>query len=337
MQLVQDNIQLRGVEKAAVLFLCMQEERGSSLMSELSEDEVHMLTQAMSTLGTIPAPVVEGVIREFSDSVSGGSGVIGSLDAARRLLAGFMPASRVSEVLDDISGTRSGRSIWESFASLNDQVIANYLRPEHDQTVAAIMSKVKPDVAARVLPLFGAERMTEIVTRMMALETLPRHVLEEIEATIETEFLPAATRKSGPDPQQRLADMFNKMDSELFETLSGDLEQRAPQSFAAIKQKMFTFDDLVKLEAASLQRIMRGCEGNTLSLALRGAKKPVREAFMAALTQRARDMLQEEMEGMPPVRARDVREAQARIIDITNDLVRQDVIRLPSDDDQMIG
>lgn len=337
MELVHENIQLRGVEKAAVLFLCMQEERGSSLMSDLSEDEIHLLGQAMTTLGVIPAHVVEGVIREFAASVTGGSGVIGNIDAARRMLAGFMPANRVNEVLDDITGTRTGRSTWESFASLNDQVIANYLRAEHDQTIAAIMSKVKPDVAARVLQLFGTERMTDIITRMMSIETLPRHVVEEIEAAIDAEFLPAATRKSGPDPQQRMADIFNKMDSELFETLSEDLEQREPQTFAAIKQKMFTFDDLVKLDNASLQSIMRGCEGTTLPLALKGAKKPVRDAFMEALTERARDMLQDEMEMMGPVRSRDTREAQARIIDITNALVRQDAIRLPSEEDQMVG
>lgn len=336
MNLVQDNITLRGPEKAAVLLLCLEEEKGSSLMRDLSEDEVQILTQSMATLGTIPAPAVEAVIREFTEAIAGGGGVMGSPDAARRLLSSFLDESRVAEIMDDISSPNSGRSIWENFGALNEQVIANYLTGEHDQMVAAVMSKVRPDVAARVLPLFGQERMTEIILRMFRIDTLPRHTLEDIEEAVATEFLPAATRKSGPDSQQRMADILNKMDTTIFDPLSRDLESRSPDEFAAIKAKMFTFDDLARLDKASLQRVMRSVDSRTLPISLRGAKKPVRDAFMDALTQRAREMLQEEMEGMGPVRSRDVREAQTAIIDIANDLARQDVIRLPSDDEQMI-
>ncbi|MFG6084190.1 flagellar motor switch protein FliG [Paracoccus litorisediminis] len=336
MQLVQDNITLRGPEKAAVLFLCLQEEKGSELMRELTEDEVQILTQAMATLGTIPANVVEGVIREFAETMAGGGGVMGSAEAARRLLASFLPDSRVAEIMNDIHSPNNGRSIWENFGALNEQVIANYMMNEHDQTIAAVMSKVRPDVAARVLPLFGVERMTDITVRMFRIDTLPRHTLEDIEEAVATEFLPAATRKSGADSQQRMADILNKMDTSVFDPLSRELEERAPEEFAAVKAKMFTFDDLARLDKASLQRVMRSVDGKTLSVSLRGAKKPVRDAFMEALTQRAREMLQEEMEEMGPIRARDVRVAQTAIIDVANDLARQEIIRLPTDDEVMI-
>ena len=117
---------------------------------------------------------------------------------------------------------------------------------------------------------------------------------------------------------------------------TSDLEERVPQELDQIRKKMFTFDDMVKLESASLQRIMRMAEGNTLALALRGAKSEIRSAFMSALTQRMREMLEMEMKEMGPVRARESREAQATLIDITNDLVRQDIIRLPSTEDEMV-
>jgi len=335
-QEAEPKVHLRGVEKAAILFLCLEEERGSRLMQELDEGEIQQITRAMATLGTIPAAAVEGVIREFSDTVSGGAGVIGSYDAAQRLLAGFLPPSKVEEIMSEIRHPDSGRSIWEGFSALNEQVIVANLRGEHDQTIAAVLSKVKPDVAARVLPLFGDERMVDIANRMIGLDSLPKIVLEEIEAAIQEEILYAVQRKTGPDPHQRMADMFNRMDADIFEQLSDELSIRSPQEVESIKQKMFTFDDLVKLDVQSLQRIMRNCDANTLPMALRGAKKDVRDAFLQSLTRRAQESLEDDMKNMGAVRMRDVRDAQAAIIDVANELAQQNIIRLPRDDDEMI-
>lgn len=337
MKFVPDHVQLRGVEKAAVLFLCIGEERGSALMRQLDEVEIQRITQAMSTLGTIPASVVEEVMREFSMGIGGGSGVVGSFDIAERMLAGFLPKDKVTEIMQDIRGPISGRNVWETFATLNEQMIHAYLSGETNQTAAAILSRVKPDVAARVLPLFPREQMTDIIQRMISLAPMPRYVIDLLEETLENDFLRAATRRSGPDPHQRIADMFNKLDGSIFDEISEELAASDPQAFASIKQKMFTFDDLARLDQNSLSRLIRSAEGATVPLALRGAKKAIRDRFIEALTVRAREMLLEEMAALGPVRARDAREAQDKLIDIANDLARQNIIRLPSADDQILA
>ena len=336
MKYVPEHVSLRGVEKAAVLFLCVGEERGSALMRQLDEDEIQQITQAMSLLGTIPAAVVEEVMIEFSAGVAGASGVVGSFEIAERMLANFLPKEKVSEIMSDIRGPATGRNVWETFATLNEQMIFTYLLGEGNQAVAAVLSRVKPEVAARVLPLFPKDRMTDIVSRMMALAVLPRPVLELLEETLERDFLRAATRRSGPDPHQRMADMFNKLDSAVFDEISETLSQEDPAAFAAIKQKMFTFDDLARLDRNSLSRLIRSAEGSVVPLALRGAKKGIRDRFIEALTVRAREMLLEEMAALGPVRARDAREAQDKLIDIANDLARQNFIRLPSEDDHLL-
>lgn len=336
MQLAIEEISLSGVEKAAVLFLCIGEERGSTIMKKMARSEIQSVIQAMSRLGTIPASVVENVIRDFSETVSGGAGIEGSVQIAERMLSGFMNDDAVSDIMGDLRSPAHGQNVWDAFSAVNEQTIATWLAGEHDQTVAAIMSRMKPAVSARVLPLFGADRMAEITTRMIGLGPLSRNVVENLEAVIVADFLSAATRKSNVDPHQRLADMFNKMDAGAFEGLSSDLERRIPVELEEIKKKMFTFDDMVKLDGAALQRIMRLAEGNTLAMALRGAKAEVREAFMSALTQRMREMLETEMKEMGPVRARETREAQSALIDITNDLVSQEIIRMPSTEDEMI-
>jgi flagellar motor switch protein FliG len=338
MAIPTSEFQLKGIEKAAILFLSLGEERGAEMMKSLENNEIAALTRAMSNLGPIPAEVVEGVLREFSQIVDGNAGVIGNLAIAERMLERILPHEDVVNMLEDIRGPLSRRNTWENFAGLNEQTIANYIRVEHEQTIAAILSQLNPDVVAKVLQFIGGDRMADISHRMIKMGAVSRSVLEQIEDAVRHDFLSSATRRSGSDPFQKLADMFNKMDAEYFEELSTKLEAAAPVEFAAIKQRMFTFDDLVRLSPQDLSMVIRRAtqEGNIITLALRGSRKPVRDAFMAAMTIRTREMVQEEMNNMGLVRSRDARDAQARIVDITNELAREQLIRIPNEGDMMI-
>lgn len=339
MLLTDDNPILSGIEKTAILVLCLQGEegRGQKLLSMLSEDEVQQVVRAIVTLGTVPAAAVEKVIEEFIETMSNGAGVIGSAEEAKRMLAGLLPPDRIDDLLDEMRGPRNTRNIWEGFNALSEQTIADYLREEHSQTIAAIMSKIKPDVAARTIPLFGRERMVDISLRMMKINALPRHVLDAIEETVQADFLPSATRKGGQDVPQRMADIYNKMDASVFEDLSEELSKASPEEFDEIKKRMFTFDDLIRLDRNSLSRLIRNCDAAQLTLALRGVKKPVREAFLETLTQRARENVQAEMEAVPQVPLKEARRAQAEIIDMAMDLALQGQIRLPTSDDEFVS
>ena len=329
---------LRGPEKAAILFLCLGEQRGSELMQRLDETDIQRITRAMSGLGIIPAPVVEEVMAEFSASVRDGSGVIGSFSAAENMLRNFMPEARVSEIMNGIRGPLIERDMWERFGNLNEGVIANYLKGEHAQTAAAILSNVDAEVAAKVLPLLGNDMMQEVVERMIRMDAVPTHMLRQIEETLQSDIMSVASQPSVTEVQQRMADLFNKLDRDAFDHLAPGLEERLPESFATIKQKMFTFEDLIRLDTIGLARVMRGMPGNTLPLALRGASKDVREYFLSALPARSRDMLVDEMSLMGPVRGREVRAAQAAMVDYAKELAEDAEIKLPlnEDDDEFI-
>lgn len=112
MQMSIEQIPLNGVEKAAVLFLCMGEERGSGLMEKMPRSEIQAVIHAMSRLGTIPAKTVEVVIREFIEATAGSAGVEGSILMAEKLLSGFMGEDAVSDILGDLRGPTNGQSVW---------------------------------------------------------------------------------------------------------------------------------------------------------------------------------------------------------------------------------
>jgi flagellar motor switch protein FliG len=176
--------------------------------------------------------------------------------------------------------------------------------------------------------------MLSVVERMIRLKAVPADMMRQIEETLQRDLVANPGQSGAVETQQRMADLFNKLDRDTFEALAEKLEHRMPRDFGTIRQKMFTFDDLMRLDPQSLARVMRGLQGNTLPLALRGASKEMREQFLAALPARSRDMLLDEMNTMGPVRVNDVRAAQAAIVDCARDLAAQEVIRLPVQEEE---
>lgn len=324
---------MTGPEKAAILFLCIGERRGSDLMQKLDEEEIQKITRAMARLGVIDGPVVQQVMTEFTESIYSGGSIVGSFSVAEKLLRNFLPGDQVESILKDISGPLKERDLWARFSQINENIIASYLKGEHPQTAAAILSNVVTDVSARVLPLLGIERMLDVVERMIKMEAVPGEMMHEIEETLKVELMGAA-EASGRDMQQQMAELFNKLDRDLFDELSVALEERMPDAFTGIKQRMFTFDDLIKLDGMGLAQVMRGVPGNTLPIALRGASKEVRDHFLQVLPARSRDMLAEEMNNMGPVRGRDVRAAQLAMVDYAKELAEEEVITLPLDHEE---
>ncbi len=332
--LMHGGRRMRGPEKAAILFLCLGEKRGSDLMKKLDDVDIQKITRAVSGLGIVPASVVEDVLSEFSQGIVNGSGVVGSFSVAENMLRSFLPGDQVDSILKDIRGPLKERDLWSRFSAMNEAVIANYVKGEHAQTAAAILNNVDTDVAAKVLPLLGSEMMQDVVERMIRMEAVPPKMMQQIEETLQSDMMAAANQPTASEMEQRMADLFNKLDRDVFEQLNQSLEQSLPDAITGIKQKMFTFDDLARLDPQSLAKVMRGLQGNTLPLALRGASKEMRGHFLETLTARARDMLLDEMNTMGPVRGKDARAAQTAIVDYARQLADEGAIDLPSAEEE---
>lgn len=327
---------LSGAEKSAILFLCLGEEHGGALMQQLDVIEIRKITRAISAMGEVQAELVEEVMREFGQKMSDYGGITGSVEAARGLLKGFLPDERIAEILEEIESSSTG-DLWGDLSELDEKMLADFLRKEHNQTVAVILSRIRADAAAKVLPLLGQDRAVDLVERMIAMEELPIEAVRNIEDSLRREVLAKAGRNAEAETEKKLVMVFNKLDAKVFEGLSRELEKKIPDKFRTIKQKMFVFDDLIELKPPQLAKVMREVGGKTLPLALRGASKELREHFLASLPARSRDMLSEEMKAMGPVRSREVKQAQSELVEAALRLAADGDIELPgSDDEEMI-
>ena len=326
---------MSGAQKAAILFLCLGEERGGALMQQLDVAEIRQITMAISTMGEIDAVIVEEILEEFDEKIEHEGSVVGSIEAARGLLKEFLPEDRVAEILSEIDGNTAG-NVWKDLSELDEKQLVEFLRREHNQTVAVILTRIKAETAAKVMPLLGAERVPDIIERIMQMDNLPNDTILSIENTLREDVLAKAGRSGEARIQGQLVSIFNKLDEELFGTISKTLEKRQPDRFKAIQQQMFVFDDMMKFPENQLGKIMREVGGNTLPLALRGAKKEVREHFLGSLPARSRGMLQDEMSQMGPVKARDVKDAQAQLVEAAMRLMADGTVEMPETGEDMV-
>src|SRR6202045_5041684 len=138
---------MSGPKRAAILMLALGEQYGGKVWSLLDDDEVRELSMVMSTLGTVEADVVEDLLLEFVSRMSASDGVMGTFDATERLLQQYLPTERVSGIMDEIRGP-AGRNMWEKLSNVQEEVLANYLKNEYPQTIAVVLSKLKPEHAA---------------------------------------------------------------------------------------------------------------------------------------------------------------------------------------------
>jgi flagellar motor switch protein FliG len=291
----------------------------------------------MSHLGRLPAAVVEHLLVQFTSEVSSMASLHGSYETTERLLAGILTGEKVREIMEDIRGP-SGRTMWDKLSNVSESVLAAYLKNEYPQTVAVILSKLKPDHAARVLAELPSEIGVDVITRMLRMETVQKEVIQEVENTLKSEFMTNLSRAQKRDPHESMAEVFNAMDRASEETMLTALDVRAPESAERIRALMFTFEDLINLLPASIAKIVKVADKRQMALALKGAPEAMRTMFFASMTDRASKLMREDMASMGPVRARDCEEAQNLLVRLAKSLADAGEIVLvdPKNDEAVI-
>ena len=324
---VDDFRNLRGAQKAAIVMLALGEEQCSRLFAMMHEDEIRDISSAMAQLGAVRSEIVERLCQDFVESLGSSGSLIGSYESTETLLMKSLPRDRVTQIMEEIRGP-AGRTMWDKLGNVNEEVLANYLKNEYPQTVAVVLSKIRPDHAARVLALLPDPFAMEVVMRMLRMETVQKEVLDGVERTLRAEFKSNLARSARRDSHEMMADIFNNLDRATETRFVNGLEERSRESAEKIKALMFTFDDLSRLTGPAVQTLLRSVEKEKLPIALKGASDKVKELFLGNLSERAAKMLRDDMAALGPVKLRDVDEAQASIVNQAKELAAQGQIEI---------
>src|SRR4249920_3154654 len=325
---VKEDIRaLSGAERAAISMLSLGEDQSQKIWEMMDEEEIKEISQVMSNLGSISSNLIEKLLVEFVSQMSGTGSLMGSYESTERLLANILPGEKVGSIMEEIRGP-AGRTMWDKLANVNESVLANYLKNEYPQTVSVVLSKIKPEHAARVLGSLPEEFALEVVQRMLRMESVQKDILDKVEQTLRVEFMSNLARTAKRDAHEMMADIFNNFDRQTENRFLTSLEERSRDAAERIKALMFTFEDLGKLDPGSIQTLLRHVEKDKLALALKGATDSLRDVFFSNMSERAGKILREDMEALGPVRLKDVDEAQMRMVNVAKDLANKGEIMI---------
>ena len=328
---------LEGSQKAAILMLSLSEDLAMRLFSMMDDDEIKELSQAMAGLGKVDSDMVERLFIEFTESVAQTGSLTGSFESTERLLLKAMPKDRVDTIMEEIRGP-AGRTMWDKLGNVNEEVLANYLKNEYPQTVSVVLSKIRPDHAARVLEMLPADFGMEVIMRMLRMEVVQKEILEGVEKTLRTEFMSNLARTNRRDAHEMMAEIFNNLDRNHEAQFLDSLEERNRDAAERIKALMFTFEDLKKLDPTAVQTLLRVVAKDRLGVALKGSSEDLRDLFYSNMSERAAKILNEDMEAMGPVRMKDVDEAQTYLVTTAKELAAKGDIIISDNkgDDELI-
>jgi flagellar motor switch protein FliG len=312
---------ITGAEKAAILLLVLGEGVAPLVLKHLTEKEIQRISNYMSHMTEVDSSVVDSVLEEFFDMVNGVDGMVaGGKDYVKKLLLKALDPEKAAWILNNLS-TPSLETGLEALKWLDPQTIARFLQGEHPQTIAVIVAHLDPMPAGAVMAALPTSMQSDVLIRIANLERVPPGVIRELDEVLQKELKATGaleTNKVGGI--EAVAEILNNIDQASEREIMGSIEEINATLAEDIRQLMFTFEDLRSVDDRGMQTILREVANDELTLAMKTASETLREKILRNMSQRAADMLREELEVMGPVRISDVEQAQQRITQIAKRL-----------------
>ncbi len=319
--------QLTGRQKAAVLMIALDVESAAHIFKLLDQSEIERLTVDISNMQGVHSTVINKVMEEFEQLTLAQEYIVkGGIDYAQSVLEKALGSVKAGEIIEKVKEltTVKGFSI---FKKAEPRQLANFLQKEHPQTIALILSHLASELAAEVLEAFSEELRADVAFRITTLGRVAPSLVGEIETVVDEVADEVINENSTLTGGARaMAAILNKVGVVQAKFLMNALEQRDPQVAAEVKRLMFMFEDMLYIDDRSVQRILREVDKKDLTLALKIADEKLKQKIYSNMSERATDMIKEELQFMGPVRLRDVEAAQTRIIEVIRQLEENEEI-----------
>lgn len=307
---------LRGFEKAAILCNYLGKDGMKILLKGMDDGDVRKLLNVMQKYRVVPVHVTKKILEEYYELISETEDYIfsespGSKDSVIEALG----EERARAILGGVNqGTGGGRNL-ESLEMVDAKSLSTFLVNEHPQTVAVILAHLEPEKKAEVLKRLPDALQAEVVLRMANLDNVAPELIAEIDAVLKRELASMATVEQGSlGGVQPVAEMLNVMDKNTETSIMSRLEEKDPLLAEEIRKLMFVFDDITKIDDRGIQALLKEVPNDKLLLALKTASEEIRNKVFKNISQRAAEMLREDLSNMGPSRLSDVEGAQQEIV-----------------------
>jgi flagellar motor switch protein FliG len=314
------NAKYTGAQKAAILMLSFGEEISAEIFNSMTEFEIKRIGTAMSRLGRLDNDIVDQIMMEFYGIIQQNKKFFyGGNEFTKKVIGTAFKGGEADELIEQLA--LGSQANLDSLELIDPRSLANFIRNEHPQTVALILAHLDNKKCGEVLKLLPESIHTEVLIRIANLDAVQPEIIDEIDDVLRQEVNAmgtVATQKiGGVEP---IAGMLNLMDKASAEQLLDSFEERDPDLAEQIRQLMFVFDDLVKIDDRGIQELIKNVNNDKWKIALRTASEAVKELVFKNMSERAAVMLKEDMEASGAVKLSDVEAAQLEVINIARKL-----------------
>jgi flagellar motor switch protein FliG len=326
----QQGMALSGAEKVAVLLLALGKPRAAKLLKRFDPEELKLLTQLAGDLQPIGASELEVLVEEFAQKFSSGINFVGTEKEVKSLLSDVMTEDQLAGVMGD-EQEESGEApepVWTTIAKLKDDVLRAYIQGEHPQSASMILSRLGPEVSARLLSGLQAKDRNALLIRMLGIKRVSEDAALAVEQAISEDLL----SKSSGGSHAGIADILNRMEKSQSEDLLKDLAETRPDDAKALKGMLFTFIDLVSLPPKSRTLVLDQVPIERLVAALKGTDTAFQSDILSSLAARSRRMVEAELQGGGAASDREVADARRAVVDTVLKMMARGEISLPSPD-----
>lgn len=320
---------LNNLEKVAVVISSLPEDLASEIFRHLNTAEIERISRCMSHMGMITGDVVDTIVDEFLEMTGRGEGSVSlGKGYVESLVAKALGENKAKSIVDKISEGKEYKSL-SLLDDIDPKMVMDIIRSEHPQTIALILSHLSPEKSSAILSGLPEELRTEVILRISNLEVVPPEVINDVAEMLESEVKSMGnTGGHQLGGVKAVADILNQMDRATESALLTRIEETNPKMADEIRQLMFVFDDLVLIDDRGIQEILKEVSSDDLAKALKTASEAVKEKIFKNMSERAVDMLNEDIEDMGPIRLSDVEKAQQTITQVAMKLEEEGKIMM---------
>ncbi len=324
----KENTKLSGAEKAAILLMNLGEDLASEVFRFMTTEEMHKVGGTIIKKESVPLHVGRQVVGEFIDTVNSGDMAVEGLEFAKNLITKALGPEKAKAVVDQLTrDTRKGGI--ESLKWMDPDLVANLIKSEHPQIIALILTHFDPERAAQVLLNIADERVRgEVMLRIATLKTIPISAVKDLELMLNEHMLNAdSSQGNNVEGVKVAAEIMNHIEffvgSKSDNSIMDIIEKISPDIAIKIQEKMFVFADIIEIDDRGVQQIIKEVSSEILTIALKGADDALKDKFLKNMSERAAELLKEDMEAKGPVKLSDVEKAQQEVIKVVRGLEQE--------------
>jgi flagellar motor switch protein FliG len=334
-----DYQKLSRQQRLAVFLIVIGAEAAAEVLRQFDDREIESLCKEMAAFTIVPETLQRQAMEEFIGIVAeGASSMFGGFSYAQRALGIAKGDYKASSIMSHVGPVDTTGDVIKDIGEMEGRQIFNLIKGEQPQTIALVLSHLESTKTAEVFTLLTPEMRDEVIERLGTIESTPVEVVGKIARSLgkhfDTKTRPTLHHSGGV---RAVATLLNQLKKDVSKTLLSRLEERNATLGAEIRKKMFSFEDLIRLQPGDLQRVMREVDTTGLATSMKSASEPLREKIYAALSKRAAEGLREEIDMLGPVRLKDVEAAQEIIISAVRHLEEEGQITLENDPAQLVG